>query len=674
MLSDQHLLSILSYSKDATVIYDTAGLNIAFANQAMLSIWGKDESILGKTFAEALPELKEQPFEKLLKKVWLTGEIHRATDMPATLLIDGELKTSFFDFEYCPIKNAQGQTEAILHTASDVSSRMQAWQQVADKQHPEEELLKELSAINLNVQTANAHLSEMNSDLRTSNESINRLNTRLQESETDFKRLVAQAPVAILVFRGPELVIEMANPPILEILHKDASIIGKPILESMPELKGEPAVELIFEVYRTGKGFDGNEAPVQIMRNGVSETRYFNFSYRPLLDNGLVVGVMDLAVEVTMQVLARKHLEAIISEKTILEKNLLDNQQRLQAVLDTMAEGVVIVGPDLKPTYANPMAQRIMGLDEQGFLARSYNDAKWQNERLDGSPLPVQEHPMYIAMHTGLAVYDQEIGIIISERERFYISVNAAPLFTDDREMAGVIVTFTDVTQRRRILQEKDDFISVASHELKTPATALKASLELLARLIPADTADMRSKLVQQAVRSMGKLTELINTLLNSNRISQGRFPVSKTRFSIAKLINECCQHIRTAGSHTITLKGNTHLEINADEQLIDQVVVNLVNNAVKYAPASKEIIIDIHEQKNGVRISVTDFGPGIPADKLPHIFDRYYRADHSSVQFSGLGLGLYISAEIVRKHGGEIGVDSELGKGSTFWFTLPLN
>jgi signal transduction histidine kinase len=673
MLSETEILHILTRSKDATAIYDDADLHIRFVNDAMLEIWGKDSSITGKTFEQALPEVAGQPFADLLKKAWTTGETYRAIETPATLIVNGQSKTSFFDFEYRPITDAGGKVLAILHTATDVTSRIVALQQIADRQLREEQLIKELSVTNNDAQTVNDNLSAANRDLVVSNENINRLNLRLQESETDFKRLVAQAPVAILVFRGPEMVIEMANAPILEILNKDADIIGKPLLEGMPELKGEPAVELLFDVYHTGTSSEGNEVPVRMMRNGEFETRYFNFSYQPLRDENKIIGVMDLAVEVTTQVIARKNLEAIIAEKIVLEQNLRGNERRLQGILDTMAEGVIIVDADCKPTYANPMAQRIMNMPEETFLDRRYNDAKWQNEWIDGTPITQDDHPMYVALRTGISVYDQEIGVVLPSADKIYISINAAPIVDEQGQISGGIVTFTDVTNRRKILQQKDDFISVASHELKTPIASLKGALQLLDRKLPDISPQLLANLVGQANKSLNKLTDLVNSLLNSNRISQGRFPIHKTDFRIVDLVNECCQHISAAGNHTITLKGEVNLVITADEQLIDQVIVNFVNNAVKYAASSKEIIVDIEHVANTAKVSVTDFGPGIAPDKLPHIFERYFRADYGSVQFSGLGLGLYICAEIIAKHGGNIGVESELEKGSTFWFTLPL-
>jgi PAS domain S-box-containing protein len=148
-----------------------------------------------------------------------------------------------------------------------------------------------------------------------------------------------------------------------------------------------------------------------------------------------------------------------------------------------MAEGVVIVDADCKPTYANATAQRIMGMSETQFQERSFNDEKWLNQRVDGSVLYKDEHPMYTVLRTGQAIYDFEISVSLSSGTRIFISVNTAPLTDDQGKVIGGIATFTDVTSRRMVLQQKDDFISVASHELKTPITALKASIQLLERL-----------------------------------------------------------------------------------------------------------------------------------------------------------------------------------------------
>lgn len=355
-------------------------------------------------------------------------------------------------------------------------------------------------------------------------------------------------------------------------------------------------------------------------------------------------------------------------------EKLASSEQHFQNILNTMAEGVGIIDASGKMTYANAMAQRILGLTHSEIKDRTFDDPRWQNLKIDGSALPDEEHPMAIMMRTRQPVFDYEIGVQPPDRERFYISINAAPIIDPETDMlVGGIGTFMDVTNRRRVLQQKDEFINVASHELKTPVTSLKASIQILQRMKDNPNPVIFDKMLSQAGKSLDKLNRLIVDLLDSNRISEGQLQLRKMRFNIGELVRDCCQHVRTAGTFDIVLEGDYDTIVEADEQQIDQVLVNFINNAMKYAPDSLEIKVVCERSAAALKVSVVDSGPGIPEKQIPHLFDRYYRADYSGFRFSGLGLGLYICAEIIKKHGGTIGVDSELGTGSAFWFTLPL-
>lgn len=234
-----------------------------------------------------------------------------------------------------------------------------------------------------------------------------------------------------------------------------------------------------------------------------------------------------------------------------------------------------------------------------------------------------------------------------------------------------VVVVFEDITAKKELEQRKDDFISVASHELKTPVTSLKASLQLLARMKNNTSAPALPMLIDQANRSVEKVTYLIDTLLNATRMSEGQLGLQLKNVNALALLKSSCSHIQTTNRPFI-FEADPNLQLFADEHRIEQVLVNLVNNAVKYAPGSSEIYLKAAQQADQFIISVRDLGPGIEPEKLPHLFDRHYRADFSGMQYSGLGLGLYISAEIVKRHGGQIGVDSSPGHGSTFWFSIP--
>lgn len=369
-----------------------------------------------------------------------------------------------------------------------------------------------------------------------------------------------------------------------------------------------------------------------------------------------------------------KDLEESIQQKTLIERELRNNQEQLTRILETMAEGVGIVDFDGNFAYANPMAKKILGLNEDQDIISIYNDPNWTNVMLDGEPLPQQEHPVTISLKSGAPVYDHEIGIQPLKGERFYISINAAPIKDEHGDTIAGIATFMDVTHRRKMIQKKDEFISVASHELKTPITSLKASLQMLNRVNTDTNSELFHKLMTQANKSMTRVSTLIEDLLNASKFTGGQLHLNKTRVNLARLIRGCCEDIRMEAKYHIRIEGDETLEVNADPNKIDQIVINFINNAVKYAPDSLEINVYIVKKDGMACVSVTDEGPGIKPEKIPHLFERYYRVDTAGRQYSGLGLGLYISSEIVKKHHGKIGVESEFGKGSTFWFALPLS
>jgi two-component system CheB/CheR fusion protein len=251
--------------------------------------------------------------------------------------------------------------------------------------------------------------------------------------------------------------------------------------------------------------------------------------------------------------------------------------------------------------------------------------------------------------------------------------VRLMPLPSADGQVQLWVGTATDIQELKLLQQQKDDFISIASHELKTPITSLKASLQLLEKIKNNPNSTMLPKLIDLANKNLDKVSVLIQDLLNASRVNEGQLHLNKKAFLISSVIDECCLHVQTGGKNTVRIECEEEIKVFADEGRIDQVIINLVNNAMKYAPLSREIVIKLEKVNDMAKVSIIDKGPGISAEKVPHVFDRYYRVDSSGSQYSGLGLGLYICAEIIKKHEGQIGVVSEIGKGSAFWFTIPL-
>jgi len=255
------------------------------------------------------------------------------------------------------------------------------------------------------------------------------------------------------------------------------------------------------------------------------------------------------------------------------------------------------------------------------------------------------------------------------------LEVKGKALFDEEGKAYRFSGIAQEVTEAYKLQQRKDEFISVASHELKTPITSLSASMQILQKLVKTDPSSEKIPLfVNKANNNLSKLINLLDDLLNVTKIQQGQLALNITRFDIVELIKDCCDYINFNSEHEFKLMGDDEVMIFADYRRIYQVMINLIGNAVKYSPQSNRVEITVFHDEENVTVSVRDFGIGINPEKLPHLFDRYYRVDAFGHQFSGLGLGLYITAEIIQRHNGKIAVDSNLGSGSNFWFSLPMD
>lgn len=223
------------------------------------------------------------------------------------------------------------------------------------------------------------------------------------------------------------------------------------------------------------------------------------------------------------------------------------------------------------------------------------------------------------------------------------------------------------------LISQKDEFIGVASHELKTPLTSLKAYLQLIDRAKPDAGAPTLPHLIQKANDSLDKLNALVNDMLTANRLTTGFLTPKQEDFNIQEAIYNCCSDVQELAPSLLEIKGDQHLWVYADRGQISQAVRNLFDNAKKYTTGIDKVYIEVSKSNDKALIRITDNGPGIPRERLPKLFERYHTYN-AKMQLSGLGLGLYISADLIKSNGGEIGVESEVGKGATFWFTLPLS
>jgi PAS domain S-box-containing protein len=238
-----------------------------------------------------------------------------------------------------------------------------------------------------------------------------------------------------------------------------------------------------------------------------------------------------------------------------------------------------------------------------------------------------------------------------------------------------VLFSLMDITERKRLEQQKDEFIGIASHELKTPVTSIKAYTQVLQKQFFRSGDTKSEEILQKVEGQINKLTYLIRDLLDVTKIETGKLQFHFEIFDYNALVLEIVDEVQqTTQRQSFILTSTKPYHIKADRDRIGQVLINLLTNAVKYSPGEKQILIKTDVHQGFLRTSVQDFGVGIPKNKQRHIFERFFRVDDTKTNnLPGLGLGLYIAAEIVRRHGGSLTVDSKLGKGATFTYSLPL-
>jgi len=264
-------------------------------------------------------------------------------------------------------------------------------------------------------------------------------------------------------------------------------------------------------------------------------------------------------------------------------------------------------------------------------------------------------------------------------KERWIKSKGKA-YFNKEKIATRFIGTVMDITaekqaelQTKALVHKKDQFIAIASHELKTPITSIKAIIQILEHSLINGKIDKMQELTAKANAQVDKFTGLVDQLLDGTNIQAGKLDLQKTFFPLLKLAQSCRENAGyNRNDMNIDVSGSENIIVYADRERIERVIINLINNAVKYSPKSKLVQVRVLEIDGMARVQVTDFGIGIEKRKEPFIFDRFYRADEQNINYPGLGLGLFIAAEIIRRHNGEIGVSSEPGQGSTFWFSLP--
>lgn len=581
---------------------------IKVANPQMLQLWGKPPQIIGTKLIDALPELEGQPFMEILSNVKTTGKPYKGYKEKCYLVRNGITEECFFDFIYAPIYNDdESEIIGISVVATEVT----------------EQVLAEI---------------------------------KLAETEYKFENLIKESDYSIALYKGEDLIIDMANDTMLHTWGKDKSVIGKKLAEALPELDGQPFINILKDIFKTKKTYAAKEDKVLLEVDGILKTLYFNFSYKPLINpNGEVYAILNFATNVTDLVLAKKEIE--------------EKEEKYRNLADSLPIIVWTADKDGNIDYYNKKWYEYTGFE--GIDNREAATHKilhpddinramqtWNNSQKNKSPYEIEYQ---------FRDYKSE------DSYRWFLG-RAIPIKDPNEDVIQWIGTCTDINEFKQFQQQKDNFLGIASHELKTPLTSLKLYSQYLEKNLRKQDDNNNADVAKKMDDQINKLTALVNDLLDVTKIQNGKILLNKSDFNFDELVNEIITEQQMSTSHRIYLEAENIGNIYGDRHRISQVMSNLISNAIKYSPNSDKIQITTKLTEEGcVLFSVRDYGIGIPEDKKDKVFEQYYRVSGSKEHtFPGLGLGLYISSEIIQRSGGRIFVNSVEGKGSDFCFEIP--
>jgi PAS domain S-box-containing protein len=355
-------------------------------------------------------------------------------------------------------------------------------------------------------------------------------------------------------------------------------------------------------------------------------------------------------------------------------RRLALEKERDETLLESMNEGMVALDEQGKIVLINSVAVDMFGLDPKATnvsFAEKVSLLSQQGKDVSPEMLPSN------ALATGEAA--EGVYMLKNEGEhKVLVNISASPIKLEER-VAGAILVIRDVTKEKEVDRMKTEFISLASHQLRTPLSAIKWFSEMLLNGDAGELKPEQKDFTKNISDSTDRMVDLVNSLLNISRIESGRIIVDPKPTDLKELIGGIVNDLKAKTEErqqTLIISVHSELpKINLDSRLIGQVYLNLLTNAVKYTPKNGEISVTVSKKGNDIISQVTDNGYGIPKAQQGRVFEKFFRAENvAKFETDGTGLGLYLIKAVVESSGGKIWFESEEGKGTSFWFTLPLS
>lgn len=416
--------------------------------------------------------------------------------------------------------------------------------------------------------------------------------------------------------------------------------------------------ECVVEIrnYRKNGDLFWNELYMSPVKNSSGEVTHF-------------IGVQNDITERKKAEHDLRHQKSVM-EKKIQERTvaLKDSEAFLSSIIETMREGLLVLDPDFIVLSANYHFLNTFKVTLEETLGKklyALGNNQWD--------IPQLRELLIKILPTNNPVVDFEVEHDFPHIGKKIMLLNAYRVELEGQFKDQILLAIEDITDRKEIERRKDDFLSIASHELKTPLTSIKGYMQVIERNVPKEASEKFVTTLAKVSHFVERLNNLIAELLDMSKIQTGNIELHEASFDFDKMVSETIDGIQgSAPQHQIVLQGSTNATIVADESHIIQVLNNLLSNAIKYGPDSEIIEVNISNVSEFVKVSVRDYGVGMNVGDKKRIFERFYRGTDVQKRFPGMGIGLYICEQIIKNHRGTIWVESEKGQGSVFSFTLP--